>query len=205
MWSTQSRSPPPLQHPIPTHPHYIPEPPDTPVSSSGGGSGSQPDNYVRFSSESARPPIETILNPSQAPPHSFGATGAQGHHSFAGNTYRSPTGYGAYPNPPNVYTQQQSQQHPPSYGGAPWGVNDTTAAIGLQIAGNAVHAGQEYMQRNFGFVGVGGKGAIKDRFNVSNGYVLRKLGIILAPWRVKGWARKFTGVEGEGANAGESC
>lgn len=36
-----SRSPPPLQHPVPTHPAFIPEPPSTPVS---------PQGYQRFAS-----------------------------------------------------------------------------------------------------------------------------------------------------------
>lgn len=42
-----SRSPPPLQHPVPTHPAYIPEPPSTPGPGPGPGSGprSPPQTY----------------------------------------------------------------------------------------------------------------------------------------------------------------
>ncbi|KAG6328561.1 hypothetical protein ID866_10526, partial [Astraeus odoratus] len=39
-----SRSPPPLQHPVPTHPAFIPEPPSTP----GPGPGSPPQGYQRY-------------------------------------------------------------------------------------------------------------------------------------------------------------
>ncbi|KAG6826119.1 hypothetical protein H0H92_001069 [Tricholoma furcatifolium] len=42
-----SHSPPPLRHPVPTHPAYIPEPPSTPGS---------PDGYQRFSSAQGQPP-----------------------------------------------------------------------------------------------------------------------------------------------------
>jgi hypothetical protein len=41
-----SRSPPPLQHPVPTHPAYIPEPPSTPAS---------PQGYQRYASSPAQP------------------------------------------------------------------------------------------------------------------------------------------------------
>ena len=41
-----SRSPPPLQHPVPTHPAFIPEPPATPVS---------PHGYQRYTSSPPAP------------------------------------------------------------------------------------------------------------------------------------------------------
>lgn len=46
--SYYSRSPPPLQHPVPTHPAYIPDPPTTPVS---------PQGYQRFSGSSSPAPV----------------------------------------------------------------------------------------------------------------------------------------------------
>ncbi|KAG2033180.1 YIF1-domain-containing protein [Suillus americanus] len=64
--SYYSRSPPPLQHPVPTHPAFIPEPPSTPAS---------PQGYQRFASSppqnqqyAARtqyhpPPFQPIPNP----------------------------------------------------------------------------------------------------------------------------------------------
>src|SRR5712671_7605022 len=41
-----SRSPPPLQHPVPTHPAYIPEPPSSPAS---------PQSYQRYASSPPAP------------------------------------------------------------------------------------------------------------------------------------------------------
>ena len=38
-----SRSPPPLQHPVPTHPAFIPEPPSTP-----GPGPASPQDYQRY-------------------------------------------------------------------------------------------------------------------------------------------------------------
>src|SRR5258708_16131153 len=59
--TSSSRSPPPLQHPIPTHPHFLPEPPETPVTG-----GIEPQGYMRFSSEQQRPPIDAFAQ-QQAP------------------------------------------------------------------------------------------------------------------------------------------
>lgn len=50
-----SRSPPPLQHPVPTHPAFIPEPPSTPAS---------PQGYQRYTSSPPAP-----QQPSQHFPH----------------------------------------------------------------------------------------------------------------------------------------
>jgi hypothetical protein len=46
MSTFHSRSPPPLQHPVPTHPAYIPEPPLTPLS---------PPGYQRYTSSPSHP------------------------------------------------------------------------------------------------------------------------------------------------------
>ncbi|KIY70607.1 hypothetical protein CYLTODRAFT_370660 [Cylindrobasidium torrendii FP15055 ss-10] len=69
-----------------------------------------------------------------------------------------------------------------------WGINDATAQLGMQLGNSAVHAGQEYVQKNFGgiFQGAG----VKHKFNVSNGYVLRKLAMLLFPWTHKPWSRR---------------
>lgn len=50
-----SRSPPPLQHPVPTHPAFIPEPPSTPIS---------PQGYQRFASS---PPNQQFPSQYHAP------------------------------------------------------------------------------------------------------------------------------------------
>ncbi|KAF9218602.1 hypothetical protein BS17DRAFT_791073 [Gyrodon lividus] len=104
-----SRSPPPLQHPVPTHPTFIPEPPSTP----GPGSG-----------------------------------------DFAA-----------------------------------WGMNDATAQFGMQLGQSAVAAGQDYVQKNFGgFIPLS---LLKHHFNVSNSYVIKKLQLVIFPWRHRPWSRKI--------------
>ncbi|KIJ15732.1 hypothetical protein PAXINDRAFT_168772 [Paxillus involutus ATCC 200175] len=103
-----SRSPPPLQHPVPTHPTFIPEPPSTP------GPG----------------------------PADFAA----------------------------------------------WGMNDATAQFGMQLGQSAVAAGQDYVQKNFGgFIPIS---LLKHHFNVSNSYVIKKLQLVVFPWRHRPWSRK---------------
>ncbi|KAI6004369.1 YIF1-domain-containing protein [Pisolithus orientalis] len=122
MSSYYSRSPPPLQHPVPTHPAFIPEPPSTP------GPGSPPQGYHRY----------------------------------------------------------QPQPHLPDF--AAWGMNDTTAQFGMQLGQSAVAAGHEYVQKNFGgFIPLT---LLKHHFNVSNSYVMKKLQILLFPWRHKPWSRR---------------
>jgi protein transport protein YIF1 len=228
MWNSgTSRSPPPLQHPIPTHPHYIPEPPDTPVSSlAGGGSGSEPQGYMRFSSESTRPPIDSFTSGAnnnfqqqhqsqpQLPPQQQHLGNSQGA-GAGGGGYRIPNpAYGMYPQPPNVYNQQPGHGASPlvgagggvgavpGFGGTPWGVNDATAQIGMQLGRTAVQAGQEYVEKNFGSFWMPMR-IVKGSFNVSNGYVVKKLGLIVFPWRHRGWNRRVLGGEGEGN--GEFC
>ncbi|KAF9443438.1 protein transporter yif1 [Macrolepiota fuliginosa MF-IS2] len=173
----QSQSPPPLRHPVPTHPAYIPEPPSTPVS---------PQGYQRYSS-------------SPGPQHQHG--GVQPVHTHA----HVPAHVPAYTNPfgHNQPQPQQHTQHTASgmgshttngMGGVPapdfgaWGINDATAQLGMQLGHSAVAAGQEYMQRNFGTLFPSTN--LKYHFNVSNSYVMHKLRLILFPWTHKPWARK---------------
>ncbi|KAK9241975.1 YIF1-domain-containing protein [Lipomyces tetrasporus] len=68
--------------------------------------------------------------------------------------------------------------------------NDATAQVGLQVGRNAMLAGQEYVEQNFGKYFSVSMPTLKSYFNVSNGYVSRKLGLVLFPWRHKPWARQ---------------
>ncbi|KAF5381592.1 hypothetical protein D9615_005534 [Tricholomella constricta] len=157
-----SHSPPPLRHPVPTHPAYIPEPPPTP---------SSPQGYQRFSS-----------SPGPAPQY-------QTHHVPA---YTSPFQHSQPPPPPHLQHQQQPQHPPPipQPDFAAWGMNDATAQIGMQLGQSAVAAGQEYVQRNFGTIFP--STTLKHHFNVSNSYVIHKIKLILFPWLQKpaAWRRK---------------
>ncbi|TDL20243.1 protein transporter yif1 [Rickenella mellea] len=160
-YSSTSRSPPPLQHPVPTHPAYIPDPPSTPVS---------PQGYMRFTSSppnpNDQPQPQTSPAYGQNKQYPQGAQyGAPQFQSFAG---------GAPPQQPAANFAQ-------------WGVNPATAQFGMQLGQSAVAAGQEYVQRNFGnHIQVP---RLKHHFNVSNSYVIRKIRLILFPWRHKRWTR----------------
>ncbi len=137
-YSSSSHSPPPLQHSVPTHPAFIPDPPSTPVS---------PDGYQRFTSSPPQPRPQgqhqqafyaqntSQRNPGQ--PFLAGQSGTTGYQHFAGP--------GAPPPPPQ---QQQQQQLPTGIHLAQWGVNPVTAQYGFQLGQSAVAAGQDYMQKN---------------------------------------------------------
>jgi len=71
---------------------------------------------------------------------------------------------------------------------AAWGIEGTTAQLGIQLGSSAVAAGQEYVSRNFG--GFLPSTSIKHHFNVSNSYVIRKLKLVVFPWMHKPWSRK---------------
>jgi len=176
--SFTSHSPPPLRHPVPTHPAYIPEPPSTPAS---------PQGYQRYSSSPA---------PQQHPAH----TQAYPTHVPA---YTSPFQHSQPPIPPQyqsgVNTHQMAPQHPlqppPPHMQAPdytaWGLDGATAQLGMQLGHSAVAAGQDYVQRNFGtFIP---SNNTKQYFNVSNSYVIRKLQLLLFPWRHKTYLRRPCG------------
>ncbi|EDR08475.1 uncharacterized protein LACBIDRAFT_173782 [Laccaria bicolor S238N-H82] len=104
--------------------------------------------------------------------------------------------------PPHGHIQQQQQHqqgpyqpqptvahaHQPDY--AAWGIDGTTAQLGMQLGHSAVAAGQDYVQRNFGTVFPAAT-QVKHHFNVSNSYVMRKLRVLLFPWTHKPWARKI--------------
>ncbi|KAI0258547.1 YIF1-domain-containing protein [Gloeopeniophorella convolvens] len=151
-----SRSPPPLQHPVPTHPAFIPEPPSTPAS---------PQGYQRYASSP----------PAPQPPQTFS-------HGAA---------YPQFTHQPPHLSPLQNQQAPshgiPDF--SAWGIDGATAQFGMQLGQNAVAVGQSYVQRNLG--GLIPVTHLKHHFNVSNSYVIRKLRLVLFPWRNKPWTRKM--------------
>lgn len=72
-------------------------------------------------------------------------------------------------------------------------MNDTTAQFGMQLGHSAVAAGHDYVQKNFG--GMIPVTMLKQHFNVSNSYVMRKLQLVIFPWRHKPWTRKVRRTE----------
>lgn len=125
-YNTNSHSPPPLQHPVPTHPAYIPEPPSTPMS---------PQGYQRYSSDT--PPAQGYAQPLPN----------QGHPSHMAPPYGSAP---AYHQPLGV----SPQPHPSAMGPngpvdfSAWGLDNATAAFGMQLGQSAVAAGSDYVQKN---------------------------------------------------------
>jgi len=112
---------------------------------------------------------------------------------------RQPQTYGAYGqigSPPQQLQQQQPQGPIPQAAHADfsaWGLDNATAQFGMQLGQNAVAAGQDYVQRNLGgWIPIS---AVKHHFNVSNSYVIKKLQVVLFPWRHRPWSRKVTRTE----------
>lgn len=67
-------------------------------------------------------------------------------------------------------------------------MNDQTAQMGFQVGQKAVMASQEYMEQSINrYVSIP---ALKHYFNVSTSYVLRKILLVLFPWRHKPWSRE---------------
>ncbi|KAK5175342.1 Protein transport protein yif1 [Saxophila tyrrhenica] len=94
-------------------------------------------------------------------------------------------GYGQPPPQPGQGGAQGSSYMHPAFGGF---INDPTAQMGFAMGKSAVAAGQEYVEQNMNrFVNVS---KLKHYFNVSNGYVMQKLLIVLFPWRHRPWSRQ---------------
>ncbi|KAN0131710.1 YIF1 domain containing protein [Lactarius tabidus] len=150
-----SRSPPPLQHPVPTHPAFIPEPPSTPAS---------PQGYQRYASSPPAPQPQHF-------PHS--------------------NPYPQFTHQPSHLAPVQNRVVPPNDvpDFSAWGIDGATAQFGMQLGQNAVAAGQNYVQRNLG--GLIPVNHLKHHFNVSNSYVMRKIRLVVFPWRHKPWTRKM--------------
>ncbi|TKA22861.1 hypothetical protein B0A50_07761 [Salinomyces thailandicus] len=73
----------------------------------------------------------------------------------------------------------------PAFGGF---INDPTTQMGLQMGQSAMKVGSDYVEQNFNrYVSIS---QLKHYFNVSNSYVLTKLGIVLFPWRHRPWSRQ---------------
>ncbi|KAG9019507.1 hypothetical protein FRB90_001168 [Tulasnella sp. 427] len=182
---SQGRSPPPLQHPIPTHAHYqIPEPPETP------GAPDAAQGYMRFTS----PPAQPSLRASQG---QQGVFMQQPQYGGGGAYHQPPPGFQAWGSGP-----QQAQQHPNGVPNlAAFGVDSATAQMGVQLGKSAMAAGQDYVEKNFGsyFLPVS---MMKHQFNVSNSYVLNKLRILVFPWRHRPWSRKVRRSEASGQSEG---
>ena len=91
------------------------------------------------------------------------------------------------PQAQQVHQQQQQQQQQQS--GSQFNfLNDPAAALASQFARSGFEQSNHYIQENFGNI----QGDIKYYFQVSNSYVLRKVLLILMPYRHKEWSRVVT-------------
>jgi protein transport protein YIF1 len=72
--------------------------------------------------------------------------------------------------------------------------------MGLHVMGNVMGSSQEYVEQNvLRFINTT---SLKPYFNVSTSYVVRKLRLLLFPWRHKPWSRQMRRNEVSGATEG---
>ncbi|GJJ76204.1 protein transport protein YIF1 [Entomortierella parvispora] len=191
-------SPPPLQHPVPTHPPVqmrdpVPTPsPRMPYAqanqghqNSFGGQQQQQNQYrPQQLQQQQRSSFDHQQQHSQMP---YGSPQTQ---------YMSPQQTHGHIQPQQQ--QQQQQQHGiPSF---PFNLNDGTTQLGMQFGKSAVMAGQEYVEQNLNrWVN---RAALQPYFNVSNSYVVNKLKLLVFPWRHKLWTRVLKRSETTGESIG---
>ncbi|GAA6017535.1 hypothetical protein JCM11491_006858 [Sporobolomyces phaffii] len=215
MYGGQSaRSPPPLQHPRPQHPprgipSTSPPPPDSWNAS----------EYQRFAS----PPVayEQPAYTSYAQPQPQPQLRPQPRGGGGGATYM-PQPHQPYPPAPSqpqwnaAYDAPPPPPPPPGAGpssapaagfggfGPAMGMgnmmNDATAQMGMQFGSHALSAGQAYLDKNF--TRLLPLAHLKHSFNVSNGYVVHKLRLLLWPWRHRPWSRGIVRSETTGVAEG---
>lgn len=77
---------------------------------------------------------------------------------------------------------------------------DPSAQLGIEVGRNALNYGQEYIGKNLNQVV--SVSTIRYYFQVSNSYVLRKILLVLFPWRHKPWTRQIQRSETSGAPDG---
>ncbi|KAL0145353.1 YIF1-domain-containing protein [Mucor lusitanicus] len=170
-YGAPSKSPPPLQHPVPQHP--IPDFGTAVRQTSTPSPGlphlqaqqqqQQQQHYQYNQSQQHQPMMQ------QSPPQQ-----QKMHQAYDPNAYT--------PQP-----QMQSPQQPNSNLYSQFGFNDPAAQMGMQFAGSAMAQGSAYVEKNFNrWVNMP---ALRHYFNVSNSYVMSKLRLLLFPWRNSSWNR----------------
>ncbi|GAA5870282.1 hypothetical protein JCM8547_006593 [Rhodosporidiobolus lusitaniae] len=115
--------------------------------------------------------------------------------------------------PPQHSQQQQQQQQggggvpnfwPPGFGGqgGPGGnmMDAATAQMGMHLSQQAFTAGQAYLDKNV--VRLLPLAHLKHSFNVSNSYVVKKLRLVVWPWRHRPWSRSVVRNESTGVAEG---
>ncbi|KAF9151793.1 hypothetical protein BG015_006200 [Linnemannia schmuckeri] len=196
-------SPPPLQHPVPTHPPIqMRDPAPTPsprmnYAQAQGGQGGQ-GGQGHYQQNQYRPQQAGggVQQRSSFERSSFDQQQQGG--GFGGsprNQFMSPQQH--HQTPQHQHQQQQQQSGIPSF---PFNLNDGTTQLGMQFGRSAVMAGQEYVEQNLNrWVN---RAALQPYFNVSNSYVVNKLKLLVFPWRHKLWTRILKRSETTGETIG---
>ncbi|KAF9376877.1 hypothetical protein CPB97_010540 [Podila verticillata] len=205
-------SPPPLQHPVPTHPPVqMREPAPTPsprmnyAQAQGGQGQGHGQGQGQYNPNKYRP--------QQQQQHAQ-QRGSFEHSSFD-QSYGSPQQQYMSPQAPPHQPHQQHHQHQGGQGQGqsqgqsqaqhgipsfPFNLNDGTTQLGMQFGKSAVMAGQEYVEQNLNrWVNREG---LQPYFNVSNSYVVNKLKLLVFPWRHKLWTRVLKRSETTGETIG---
>ncbi|KAF9908604.1 hypothetical protein BX616_000080, partial [Lobosporangium transversale] len=202
-------SPPPLQHPVPTHPPVqmrdaAPTPsPRMPYAQAqqqqqggGVGVGGQPYQQNQY-----RPQQRSSFE------HQHQQSGG-GYGGSPRAQYMSPQQHHQQPQHHlqqhqqhhHHHQHQQQQQHASGIPSFPFNLNDGTTQLGMQFGKSAVMAGQEYVEQNLNrWVN---RAALQPYFNVSNQYVVSKLKLLIFPWRHKLWTRLLKRSETTGETIG---
>ncbi|GME81750.1 unnamed protein product [Ambrosiozyma monospora] len=178
----------------------------------------QPQSHNKYQPQPFSSSTQFYQSPSQQTSHLQ-------HQQFQSAGVGAGAGFGGQvPNYQNQHQQQQQQPHLQQAGHIPGaGVgagiggsipgagtgnpnmnfntffNDPAAQMGLHFSQSAFNASQQYVQNNFGQY-VGNSSDIKYYFKVSNSYVMKKLFLILFPYRNKTWTRQFRTSTEVGAN-----
>ncbi|BGP19637.1 hypothetical protein JCM10213_000094 [Rhodosporidiobolus nylandii] len=203
--------------PVQTHPsqaHYT-----------GGGGG----GYMPASTPDAFVPAGqwgSPAGPSQSQGYGGGYGGQQQHGGGGGGVSWMGGGADTAPNGPlggQQHSQQHHQQHsqhqhpqqqqqqqgmpnfwPPGFGGQGGGtgdlMSDARAQMGMHLSQQALSAGQAYLDKNV--VRLLPLAHLKHSFNVSNSYVVKKLRLVLWPWRHRPWSRSVVRNESTGVAEG---
>ncbi|KAG0256822.1 hypothetical protein BG011_004311 [Mortierella polycephala] len=167
-------SPPPLQHPVPTHPPVqMRDPVPTP-------SPRMP--YAQAQNQQGHQYQQNQYHPQQQQQQQQQRSSFDQQQPYGGSSqsqYMSPQ------QPSPQQPQQPQQRHGiPSF---PFNIDDGTTQLGMKFGRSAVSAGQEYVEQNLSqWVD---RAALQPYFNVSNAYVVNKLKLLLFPWRHKIWTR----------------
>ncbi|KAF9930068.1 hypothetical protein FBU30_000905 [Linnemannia zychae] len=186
-------SPPPLQHPVPTHPPVQMRDPAPTPSPRMKYAQTQHQQQGQYQPNQYRPQQSSGMQQRSSFERSSFDQQQQGGFGSPRNQFMSPQQH--HQSPPQQ--QQQQQSGIPSF---PFNLNDGTTQLGMQFGRSAVMAGQEYVEQNLNrWVN---RAALQPYFNVSNSYVVNKLKLLIFPWRHKLWTRVLKRSETTGETIG---